>query len=439
MLVGGPLPSCLIRLLRNDSLMDVVGRSKVYHTLLDMLKFLSSDRSLAELLLMTDGESDKTPEQLLSPFLNQAKVFLANPNEVAAEVGQEHGSVEAVAIAMEMAEIETVQSNLAAVKALHSDVSRDDKCKTVHLNAEAEDKDAILKYEAEMGESRFGMTQLQSAGKWRHCFGKQVASGGVRHPSATSRLRKELASMVSGLPVYWSSSIFLRADEQRMDAMKALIIGPEGTPYENGCFCFDLYVPPEYPNTNPLVQLTSTFGGKVRFNPNLYADGKVCLSLLGTWDGPRWNPRESTLMQVLVSIQSLIFVPEPYFNEPGNESCRAAGRNKVSSPSEEYNRCIRLFTARVAMLEALLQPEPAFAAIIKRHFELKRRHVRRQVEDWLAPANAPPENPRVDLGSGPYGTERSSWRGRKAADTESTKDFEPARVLKRLVSELQSL
>lgn len=25
--------------------------------------------------------------------------------------------------------------------------------------------------------------------------------------------------------------------------------------------------------------------GKIRFNPNLYKDGKICLSLLGTWRG----------------------------------------------------------------------------------------------------------------------------------------------------------
>jgi hypothetical protein len=48
-----------------------------------------------------------------------------------------------------------------------------------------------------------------------------------------------------------------------------------------------------------------------------YADGKVCLSILGTWSGPGWQPGKSTLMQVLLSIQGMIFVPEPYFNEPG--------------------------------------------------------------------------------------------------------------------------
>lgn len=34
-----------------------------------------------------------------------------------------------------------------------------------------------------------------------------------------------------------------------------------------------------------------------------YNNGKVCLSLLGTWAGPSWQPGQSTLLQVLVSIQ----------------------------------------------------------------------------------------------------------------------------------------
>jgi hypothetical protein len=31
---------------------------------------------------------------------------------------------------------------------------------------------------------------------------------------------------------------------------------------------------------------------------NLYNCGKVCLSLLGTWSGPGWDPAHSTLLQV---------------------------------------------------------------------------------------------------------------------------------------------
>ena len=31
--------------------------------------------------------------------------------------------------------------------------------------------------------------------------------------------------------------------------------GPEGTPYENGCFCFDIFIPMEYPEKPPKVKI----------------------------------------------------------------------------------------------------------------------------------------------------------------------------------------
>ena len=49
----------------------------------------------------------------------------------------------------------------------------------------------------------------------------------------------------------------------------------------------------------PYVRLISAIS---RFNPNLYADGKVCLSLLGTWHGgdatENRDPLRSNLLQV---------------------------------------------------------------------------------------------------------------------------------------------
>ena len=99
---------------------------------------------------------------------------------------------------------------------------------------------------------------------------------------------------------------------------KIMIAGPENTPYAGGLFEFDCFLPMQYPNVPPLMNLATTGGGRVRFNPNLYNCGKVCLSLLGTWSGSaeeNWQPRKSTLLQVLVSIQSMILVEAPYFNE----------------------------------------------------------------------------------------------------------------------------
>jgi len=44
-------------------------------------------------------------------------------------------------------------------------------------------------------------------------------------------LFEQLAVLTTNLPVAWDSSIFLRVDEARVDVIKALITGPEGTPY----------------------------------------------------------------------------------------------------------------------------------------------------------------------------------------------------------------
>ena len=40
----------------------------------------------------------------------------------------------------------------------------------------------------------------------------------------------KLAVLTTNLPVAWNSSVFLRVDETRVDVIKALITGPEGTP-----------------------------------------------------------------------------------------------------------------------------------------------------------------------------------------------------------------
>lgn len=100
---------------------------------------------------------------------------------------------------------------------------------------------------------------------------------------SVTRLKQELSTLSTALP----PGIFVRIDESRMDVIQACIIGPEETPYENGLFMFDILLPPDYPFSPPKCQSMTTGNNTFRFNPNLYADGKVCLSLLGTWSGPK--------------------------------------------------------------------------------------------------------------------------------------------------------
>ena len=58
--------------------------------------------------------------------------------------------------------------------------------------------------------------------------------------------------------------------------------GPEGTPYHGGCFMFDVFFPQDYPNVPPLMNMATNGEGRARFNPNLYADGKVSAPLINT-------------------------------------------------------------------------------------------------------------------------------------------------------------
>lgn len=82
-------------------------------------------------------------------------------------------------------------------------------------------------------------------------------------PKRSLAIAKELATLATNIPVAFDGSIFLRVDEERVDVIKvccaircvgrfkqliagspqALIIGPADTPYSNGCFLFDIFLP----------------------------------------------------------------------------------------------------------------------------------------------------------------------------------------------------
>jgi ubiquitin-protein ligase len=108
----------------------------------------------------------------------------------------------------------------------------------------------------------------------------------------------------------------VRCDAACADLLRALVLGAQGTPYEGGAFLFDILLPAAFPDCPPRVRFLTTGGGAWRANPNLYPCGNVCLSLLGTWSGPGWQPGTSTLLQVLVSLQALVLNAEPFYNEP---------------------------------------------------------------------------------------------------------------------------
>jgi ubiquitin-protein ligase len=187
------------------------------------------------------------------------------------------------------------------------------------------------------------------------------------------RVLQEIQGLSKSLPINKESSIFVKYDEENLGLFRFLITGPKDTPYQDGCFLFEMILKDDYPNTPPHVHILTTGYGKVRFNPNLYASGKVCLSLLGTWtgnEGEQWNPKTSTLLQILVSIQSLIFTDKPYFNEPGYENNMNTEAGKKAS--EDYNKSIQTYTQKWAIENMIKNPPEDFKEIIIKHFQLKK-------------------------------------------------------------------
>ena len=99
--------------------------------------------------------------------------------------------------------------------------------------------------------------------------------------------------------------------------------------------------------------------------PQLYDSGKVCLSLLGTWHGgsraEEWN-ENSTLLQVFVSIQALILIKYPVYNEPGVERQQGTpegDRIQRTSQNGGYER-LRVGTVQWAMVDQLQNPPKGF-------------------------------------------------------------------------------
>lgn len=135
------------------------------------------------------------------------------------------------------------------------------------------------------------------------------------------RIRKEYEILGSSLP----PGIFVRSWESRIDLFRVLIIGPQGTPYEYAPFVIDFHFPESYPTTPPASFFHSWTNGLGMINPNLYEDGKICLSILGTWPGKDadegWSSIKSTVLQILVSIMGLVLVKAPFYSMSVSPCC----------------------------------------------------------------------------------------------------------------------
>ncbi|KAJ3614259.1 hypothetical protein NHX12_017833 [Muraenolepis orangiensis] len=228
-----------------------------------------------------------------------------------------------------------------------------------------------------------------------------------------STVRKEMVLLATSLP----DGIMVKTFEDRMDLLSALIKGPSRTPYEDGLFLFDIQLPNIYPIIPPLFSYLSQCSG--RLNPNLYDNGKVCVSLLGTWIGKgneRWT-NKSSLLQVLISIQGLILGNEPYYNEAGFDSDR--GLQEGYNNSRCYNE-MSLIKVVQSMTKLLQHPVEVFSQEIREHFASSGWRLAYRLEAWLELHDG------VELGPGSSSSRMSARAKQHARDRPGPLDEELA-------------
>lgn len=125
------------------------------------------------------------------------------------------------------------------------------------------------------------------------------------------RLQHELKRAHTSNDVY-----VLDYDDADITQLHAVINTPEDSLYAYAFIRVKLSISERYPFEPPKVHFYNHCG--TRIHPNLYADGKVCLSILGTWNGPSWTSTLS-IDTLLRTIQSLLD-NEPMKHEPGRSN-----------------------------------------------------------------------------------------------------------------------
>jgi ubiquitin-conjugating enzyme E2 D/E len=121
-------------------------------------------------------------------------------------------------------------------------------------------------------------------------------------------------------------------DPNNMYHWEAIIIGPNGTPYERGMFRLNITFTQEYPIKPPKIKFIT----KV-YHPNIYEGGSICLDILSD----RWSP-VLTISKVLLSICSLLNEPNP--NSPASGKAADIYLNDRS----RYDEIVRTYTRKYA-------------------------------------------------------------------------------------------
>ena len=185
-----------------------------------------------------------------------------------------------------------------------------------------------------------------------------------------SRLLKDVKQILKN-PLTEQGIYYIHDDTDILKGY-ALIIGPSDTPYFGGNYFFEICYPSDYPHSPPKVKYC-TNGEKVRFNPNLYVCGKVCVSLLNTWRGDQWTSCQ-TISTILLTLCTLL-CKNPLLNEPGVTSSHA--------DIQSYNEIIEFSNLRTAVCDILCRKEGIYMHFFESFYPFVKENFIKNVDQLI--------------------------------------------------------
>jgi ubiquitin-conjugating enzyme E2 Z len=188
--------------------------------------------------------------------------------------------------------------------------------------------------------------------------------------------------------------IYYIHDDADMLKGYALIIGPSDTPYFGGNYFFEIDYPTDYPHAPPKVKYC-TNAENIRFNPNLYTNGKVCISLLNTWKGDQWTSCQ-TISTILLTLCTLL-CKNPLLNEPGVHIKHVDMNN--------YNEIIEFSNLNTAVCDILSRKEGVYLSFFENFYSFIKENFQKNIDKLLEFAdkkNGEFKNQEVNFKTGFY-------------------------------------
>lgn len=132
-------------------------------------------------------------------------------------------------------------------------------------------------------------------------------------------------------------------DDSDLYSWDLLVMGPDETLFEGGFFKARLVFPSDFPNMPP----TMTFISEM-WHPNIYPDGRVCISILHPPGEDAMNSQESAderwrpilgVEQILLSVISML--SDPNDESPANIDAAVMWRQDRKAFKKRVRQCVR--------------------------------------------------------------------------------------------------